>query len=309
MVFGMIDYEKYLVRKPVYESCSRVKNRQSPVMTYMSKDLVPEAGCYLEFGWIYGLPEPNPHIPEHVHDFDEIIMHLGCDPNTPRDLSAEIELYIDGHPILFNTTTSAFIPKGVPHGPLTWKNFTKPHIQMVFILGNGNYERKLRKNDSVSAPVVLPGKTSNIEYEEYIVRTPVREVGRGVKNRQMPTMTYMSRHLVLGANYYLECGWIYGMPEPNPHVFEHVHNYDELVIHFGSDPDHPEDLGGEVEYCVNGQPLTFNTTSCLFIPKGIKHGPLTWNQFSRPHVEMTLVMGAGTFREVWSTEAFSGNKK
>jgi len=81
-----MDYEKYLVRKPVYESCSGFKNRQSPTMTYMSKAQVSEANCYLELGWISGLPEPNPHISEHVHDFDEIIMHLGGDPNASRDL-------------------------------------------------------------------------------------------------------------------------------------------------------------------------------------------------------------------------------
>jgi len=305
----MIDYEKYLVRKPIYESCSGVKNRQSPAMTYMSRAQVPEVDCYLEFGWIYGLPEPNPHVSEHVHDFDEIIMHFGGDPYTSRDLGAEIEFYIGGQPITFNTTTSAFIPRGVPHGPLTWRKFAKPHVQMVIILGTGNKGPSISQRNHGAAQVGLPRKISDTDYEEYVVRTPVREVGRGVKNRQMPTMTYMNRHLVLGANYYLECGWIYGMPEPNPHVFEHVHNYNEVVIHFGSDPDHPEDLGGEIEYCVNAQPLTFSTTSGLFIPKGVKHGPLTWNKYFRPHLEMTLIMGDGTFKEVWSAETFGGHKK
>jgi len=278
-------------------------------MTYMSKDLVPEAECCLEFGWINGLSEADPQVSEHTHDFDEIIMHLGSDPNTPRDLGTEMELYIGGQLVRFNTTTSVFIPRGIPHGPIIWKKVTKPVIQMVFTLGSGNHEHTLHKNGSGLATNALSGKRASIEYEEYVVRTPVREVGRRVKNRQMPTMTYMSRHLVLGANYYLEYGWIYGMPEPNPHVFEHVHNYDELVIHCGSDPDHPEDLGGEIEYCVNGQPLTFNITSCLFIPKGLKHGPLTWRKFVRPHIEMTLIMGAGTLKEVWSADAFGGNQR
>ncbi len=83
----MTDYEKYLVRKPIYESCSGVKNRQSPAMTYMSRALVPEADCYVAFGWIYGLPEPNPHVAEHIHDTDEIIMHFGGSPYASRDLA------------------------------------------------------------------------------------------------------------------------------------------------------------------------------------------------------------------------------
>ncbi|MEE8419276.1 MAG: hypothetical protein V3S02_04095 [Dehalococcoidales bacterium] len=290
-----MDIEKYLVGKPVYESGSEADNQQGPAMTYMSPAQVPEADCRLEFKWIYGPPEPAPQNLEHVHDNDEIIFHFGGGPHTSRDLGAEIEFYIGGQLITFNTTSLVFIPAGVPHGPINWRKFTRPHIQMAITLG--------------PTPDGSPRNTSNRDSEEYIVRTPIREVGRGVKNRQMPTMTYLNRHLVLGANYYLECGWIYGMPEPNPHVFEHVHNYNELVFHFGSDPDRPEYLGGEIEYCIEGQPLTISTTSGLFMPKGIKHGPLTWKKYTRPHVEMTLIMGAGTFKEVWSAEAFGGHKE
>ena len=304
----MIDYEKYLVKRPVYESCPRVKNRQSPLMTLMSRAQVPEADCYVQLGWIHGLPEPNPHVLEHVHNFDEIILHCSGDPYS-RALGADIEFCIGGQPINFNTTTAILVPAGVRHGPLVWKKFTRPHIQIVISPGTGDYEAVPGKSRLDAANGGTPPQPWGKDYEEYVVRTPVREVGRSVKNRQMPTMTYMSRHLVLGAGYYLEYGWIYGLPEPNPHVFEHVHNYDEVVIHFGGDPDNPEDLGGEIEYVVNGQPLNIGTTSGLFIPKGLKHGPLTWKKYSRPHAEMTLIIGAGTFREVWSAETFGGHKK
>ena len=281
-----MDIEKYFAGTPVYEPDS--------AMTYMSPAQVPEADCSLEFKWIYGPPEPETQNADHTHDEDEIIFFFGGGPHTSRDLGAEIEFYIAGQSVTFNTTSVLFIPAGVPHGPVAWNKFARPHIQMTITL---------------SVPDEPPPETPIRDSEEYLVRTPIREVGRGVKNRQMPTMTYMSRHLVPGANYYLECGWIYGMPEPNPHVFEHVHNYNELVFHFGSDPDHPEDLGGEIDYRIEGQPLTISTTSGLFIPKGVKHGPLTWKKYTRPHVEMTLIMGAGTFREVWDAEAFGGRRK
>ena len=99
------------------------------------------------------------------------------------------------------------------------------------------------------------------------------------------------------------------MPEPNPHLFEHEHAYDELVLHFGSDPENPEDLGGEIEYLIEGRPLTISTSSGLYLPRGVKHGPLIWRSFSRPHLEMTLIIGAGTFREVWSTASFGGRTR
>ena len=71
---------------------------------------------------------------------------------------------------------------------------------------------------------------------------PLWEAGPGVKKRQSPTMTFMSSKQVPEANYYIEFGWIYDIPEPNPHIHEHVHNFDEIVLHVGGDPDNPEDL-------------------------------------------------------------------
>jgi hypothetical protein len=135
------------------------------------------------------------------------------------------------------------------------------------------------------------------KYSKYLVRKPIREVGAQaagrLKGRQMPTMTYMSNALVPGSNTYLEFGWIWAMPDPNPHIPEHTHDYDEIVLHIGSDPQNPEDLGGEIEYVVGGEPLVFDTTTALFVPKGVKHGPLTWKRVIRPHIEMAITLGTG----------------
>jgi hypothetical protein len=136
------------------------------------------------------------------------------------------------------------------------------------------------------------------KYSKYMVRKPAYETGlANVTGRQIPTMTYMSSDLVPGANLYLEFGWIWDMPKPNPHITEHSHDHDEIVLHIGSDPNNPEDLGGEIEFVVGGEPLVFDTTTALFVPKGVRHGPLTWKKVTRPHIEMSIVLGAGTLRE------------
>ena len=139
------------------------------------------------------------------------------------------------------------------------------------------------------------------KYGNYLVKKPAREVNvmvpGMVKGREYPTMTYMSNDLVPGCNVYLELGWIWAMPDPNPHIFEHTHNYNELVLHIGSDPKNPEDLGAEIEYVIGGEPLIIDKTSALFVPKGVKHGPLTWKRVDRPHIQMTIMLGAGTLAE------------
>jgi hypothetical protein len=137
-------------------------------------------------------------------------------------------------------------------------------------------------------------------WENNLVRKPRYEVSAGnIKGRQYPTMTLMSGELVPGSNTYIELGWVWDMPDPNPHIHEHTHREgcSEIVLHIGSDPNNPEDLGAEIEFVVDGQPLVFNTTSGIFIPSGVKHGPVTWKKLTRPHLQMAMVLGAGTLAE------------
>lgn len=136
-------------------------------------------------------------------------------------------------------------------------------------------------------------------YARNLVKNPAREVGetQEITGRQNPTMTYMSNDLVPGSNMYIEMGWIYEMPEPNPHIQEHDHDYDEIVLHIGGDPNNSEELGAVIEFVVGGEKLVIDKTSALFIPRGVEHGPLTWKSVSRPHLQMVVMPGAGTVAE------------
>ncbi len=138
------------------------------------------------------------------------------------------------------------------------------------------------------------------DYERYLVRKPAYEViaGTPVKNRQGPSsMTLMSNGLVPGCNIYIEGGWVWGLPDPNPHIFEHVHGYEEIVVHFGCDYRHPQELGAEIEFYVGGQPLLVDRTSAVYVPRGVSHGPLVWKKYNSPHFEMAIMPGAGTLDE------------
>jgi len=136
------------------------------------------------------------------------------------------------------------------------------------------------------------------KYGKYVVKKPAYEVipKFEVKGR-IPAMTLMSSNLVPGTKMYIETGWVLGMPDPNPHIPEHTHDYDEIILHLGMDPNNPEDLGGEIEIGIDGQPVTIDSTSAIYVPKGVKHGPLIWKKFRRPHLELTIMIGAGTLAE------------
>ncbi len=299
-----IDYEKYLVRKPNYEAFGGTKNRQSPTMTMLSNKQVPGCNYYIEPGWIYGIPDPNPSLHEHVHEFDEIVMHWGGRPETPQVLGGEIEFYVGGQPITFNTSTTFYLPKGTPHGPVIWKKFDYPHLQMAIMCGTGSAGEAWGESGISKTKDRLPVKTKDFDYEQYAVRSPMREAGREfTAGRTVPTLTYMSSLQVPGVKYYIEFGWTTGMPvsKATRHAMpEMAHkNCDEIVLHIGGYPANPEDLGADMEFSVGGQPLRFNTTSALFIPRGLRHGPIKCLEFRKPHIVMAIMCGVGTLKEGW----------
>jgi hypothetical protein len=269
-----IDYEKYLVRKPLYEAFGGTKNRQSPTMTMLSSKQVPGCNYYMEPGWIYGIPDPNPSLHEHIHDFDEIVMHMGGDYRTPQVLGGEVEFYVGGQPITFNTSATFYIPKGTPHGPVIWKKFQFPHLQMAIMCGTGSVADAWGTSGIHDEKNKLPVETNDFDYECFVVRSPVRDGG------WESALTYMSEAQVPGVKYHIQYRWVTGDSESIlPKAVRN--NYDEILLHLGGDPDNPEVLGNEVEIMLGGQVLTFNTTSTLLLPQGHKHGHPKIKEFTR----------------------------
>ena len=293
-------YEKFAVRAPLYETNRGITGRQSPAMTLMSEKQTG-APYYVELGWITDIPDPNPHLGEHVHDHDEILIHWGGDHTRPQVLGGELEFYLGGQRITFNTTSAIYVPAGVRHGPLTWKAFDFPHVQMSLSLGSGAPPAE-HGSGEVKAP--LP-KTDTFDYEQYVVRSPMREQGVGyfTAGRQVPTMTYLSRKQVRQARLYIEFGWIWGVVEPPIRKMVHE-KYDEIVLHVGGDPQNPEDLGADIRFDMGDEKMMFDTSFGMWVPKGTVHGPLTWHAVRKPHVEMAIMLGAGTLRESWADSFF-----
>ncbi len=64
----------------------------------------------------------------HSHDFDELLIFLSCDPANASDFSAEIELSLgrEGEKQVIKSPTIVCLPKGLVHGPLSFKSVGKP---------------------------------------------------------------------------------------------------------------------------------------------------------------------------------------
>jgi hypothetical protein len=70
----------------------------------------------------------------------------------------------------------------------------------------------------------------------------------------------------------------------------HKHKYPETVMHLGTDPDHPLDLGAEVEFCLGPEleKHIITTSSVVYLPTDFIHGPWIIRKVTRPFIVVTV---------------------
>jgi hypothetical protein len=127
----------------------------------------------------------------------------------------------------------------------------------------------------------------NTKYGKYIVTEPAPPADTPASNldeqpKDMLTqMTYLDNEVVKGA-YYTECSWLMKAYPDRVWVKEHKHDFDEVFGFYGSDANNPKDLGGEVELWIGGERHLITKSCLVFVPKGLKHCPLTIKKVDKP---------------------------
>ena len=105
---------------------------------------------------------------------------------------------------------------------------------------------------------------------------------------------WLDDNVVEGA-FQMNCSWYLrptrGITEP------HSHEYDEIIGFFGSDPDDPHNLYGEVEFWLEDEQYFLTKTSMVFVPGGMSHCPLVLKRVDRPIFHFTTVNG-GRYRMI-----------
>ena len=121
----------------------------------------------------------------------------------------------------------------------------------------------------------------------------------GTKGRE--DIIWLDDTVIPKARIYSECVWLLpGMEKSKsgePYMKEHTHDFEEVLAFFGSDNDKPRDLCGELEIWLNGEKHTITKTSLVFIPKGMKHGPMTFHRIDKPIFHFSI----------GSTNKYTGN--
>jgi hypothetical protein len=141
-------YERYVLRQPMRMEQFHDKLAEGfmtmPPLLFLNGDIpVKWAGNFAEAIWVWadGTSEKDPDRKPHVHDFDELFMFVGSDRNNMLDLGAEVEMWLgegdQAEKYVLNTTSSIFVPRGLMHLPLTFRNVKRPFLMMTICFNVG----------------------------------------------------------------------------------------------------------------------------------------------------------------------------
>lgn len=143
-------YERYVLRQPMRMEQFHDKLAEGfmtmPPLLFLNGDVPVEgAGQFAEAIWVSsdGSSVDDPDRQPHSHHFDELFMFLGSDQNNMLDLGGEVEIWLgeadQAEKYVLNTTSSIFVPRGVTHLPLIFRNVKKPFLMMTicFNVGGG----------------------------------------------------------------------------------------------------------------------------------------------------------------------------
>ena len=128
------------------------------------------------------------------------------------------------------------------------------------------------------------------KYGKYVITELKPKEGHGFwepkyHGDEYKSMLYLSEDAIKGA-FYVEAAWFFPgmvMQDDSPDAVKpHAHDYDEVQAVFGTNLEDPYDLGGEMEFYIDGEKQVITKSCLIFLPKGLKHGPIYWRRMDRP---------------------------
>jgi len=143
-------YEKYVVREPFRaDPVNFIPGITSTRFLDGLDGAIKEAKTILSYAWVEKDSPPGIKYrgEPQSHDFDEIFLFMSTNRKDSKDLGAEVELWMgygeDTEIIKVNTSSLIYVPRGVIHMPLIYKNVKKPLLRII--VGLNVVDKKVTK--------------------------------------------------------------------------------------------------------------------------------------------------------------------
>ncbi len=137
----MSKYSQYLIQNPIDYGERRyyAPGYYGPNVWYKGEDYNTDfTMCFVRVEESMIMEEES-----HTHDFDMYLWLLPADPKDMENLGCEVEYTLgsgeEAETFVVDKTCSFYIPKGIEHGPFTFKNVTKP-LYLVHATMAGDYK-------------------------------------------------------------------------------------------------------------------------------------------------------------------------
>jgi hypothetical protein len=113
--------------------------------------------------------------------------------------------------------------------------------------------------------------------QKYFITEPLEQrLPRGVPGLSMGVD-------VIKDSFSLSCNWLKPRNSPSSEGQPaHVHQVDEIIGFFGTDFENWKDLGGEVEFWLNGQKHLLTRSCLVYVPAGMPHCPMIVRRVDKP---------------------------
>ena len=103
--------------------------------------------------------------------------------------------------------------------------------------------------------------------------------------RYRERILYLDKEVVEGA-FYFSSGWYFRATDIQQ-AEAHTHDFDEVVAFFGTNPDNPSDLCGEIEFWLGGEKHMVDKSCLIFVPRGMSHCPYWVRRVDRPIIHFS----------------------
>ena len=260
----------------------------APVSGDSRKEIVTMDHAFFK-GCIFGnanwMVKPSKREGYYKHRSDVLLMYIGCDDKDPEKLNAEIELWIENDKLVLTTTSIVFIPAGTAYGKMEVKNISKPVFNYMCHVNTDTYEEIPAK------PTASPGTYANNWVEKY---APVDGKLPSAPEGFLTLLLWIDGKKLSGAPY-LEAVWFHTPNDTGPE--NHSHDFDEFIGFFGSDPQHPDELGAELTFEIGDEVISVTKSCLIYIPRGIAHSPILVPKLERPIIHFSGGNGGDYIRK------------
>jgi mannose-6-phosphate isomerase-like protein (cupin superfamily) len=201
---------------------------------------------------------------------NQVIGLVGAYPEDPSSLAGEMTVWVDGKKNILKKSSLIFVPAGVPFGPVQIDHMEHP----IFYTSIGVLPDPKIKRDSS-----LPRYTIISETKEKANTPPRSTTLKGMR------LLHMEDDMAKGS-FYVDFVWFYeGYGEAPMGV--HDHDWPELMVMTGCDPEHPCDLGGTFSVVLGDETHYISKNTLICIPAHVMHCPWKFLEVKKPTLAFT----------------------